>query len=204
MARANPVWRRRRQRLFVPPEACGLLDAVAEACRGRDNALLRWERTARPALAHALACAGIDVAAAEEAIMHLQEQAFDAVRSGRQIGFEPAWMRSILGNAWVAGWRRLERDRARTRDIAAHAAAVERRDDVDVGELREEFDVAMRALPRRFALAIRLRLSGLSLHEVRNSLAVEFGVGVEMARKIDTQALELIGTAFRRQWATSA
>ena len=72
----------RQQRLFVPPEACGLLGAVAEACAGRDDALLRWERDARPVLAQALVRAGVDPASAEDVLMHLQEQALQVVRAG--------------------------------------------------------------------------------------------------------------------------
>ncbi|MCE9637721.1 MAG: hypothetical protein K8T90_18635 [Planctomycetes bacterium] len=190
------TWHGRRQsRLFVPSEACGLLDAVAEACAGRDDALVRWERDARPGLALALARSGLDPASAEEVLMHLQEQAFHVVQAGRRIAFEPAWMRAVLANAWVASRRSLARDRARSRTVAERTATASRGADVNASEAREELDVATGKLPHRFALAIRLRLRGLTVGEVRASLAIELQVGEEMARKIDSRALALLRSA---------
>lgn len=104
-------------------------------------------------------------------------------------------MRAVMANAWVASRRDLARDTARARVLAARAATASRDTDVNAGEVREALDVAAGRLPHRFALAIRLRLRGLTVGEVRASLAIELQVGEEMARKIDSRALALLRSA---------
>lgn len=172
-----------RFRPFVPQDARDLLAAVAAARAGEDSALVRWERDARPVLWRALRRSGFDPASADDAIIHLLEQADRAVRAGRRIAHETAWMSAVLGSARRARRRSAQRAEAAHRRLAAHRPQTYEPQRPE--ELREELLVAARRLRPRFALAIRLRLRGFDAREARAALCVELAVGAEQARRID-------------------
>ena len=176
-----------RQRVFVPREAAGLLDALADAQSGDEAALRRWDRAARPILMRALRRCGFDAASADDAIMHLLEQADRAVRSQRTILLELRWMSAVLASS------RREQRRAGLRATAAIRRLAERvapwYEAPHGEEDREELLVATSRLQPRFAMAIRLRLRGLDAREARVALCVELALGPKQAGRIDTQAL---------------
>lgn len=180
----------RRRRVFVPPEATGLLDALADAQNGDEEALRRWDRAARPILMRALRRRGFDAASADDAIMHLLEQADRAARSPRTILRELRWMSAVLASS------RREQRRAGLRATAASRRLAERivpwYEAPHGDEDREELLVAASRLQPRFAMAIRLRLRGLDAHEARVALCVELALGPKQARRIDTRALALL------------
>lgn len=182
-----------QRRPFVPPSAAGLLAAVATARAGDDSALVRWEIDARPKLWRALRRAGFDPAGADDAITFLLEQADRAARSGQFAQREAAWMSAVLASA------RREQRRTRIRAEEAHRRlatfARQEFEPVRRTELHEELLAASTRLRHRFALAIRLRLSGLDAHEIHVALCVEFDIGLEQARKIDRRSIGLMRAA---------
>ena len=182
-----------RRRVFVPPEVAGLMAALERARCGDEAALGLWDREARPVLMRALRRSGFDAASADDAIMHLLEQADRAVRSGRTITHEVRWMSAVLASA-----RREERRSVR-RALAISRLLPGRTpwwcDPKSAEQDREELLLAASRLRPRFELAIRLRLRGLDARETRVALCVEFALGPEQARKIDRQALVLLRAA---------
>jgi hypothetical protein len=184
------------RRVFVPPEAVGLLHAVATACHD-ETAFHRWEEDARPLLWASLRRAGFDPAGCDDALTYLIERAYAAVRAGREIGCEAAWTAAVLESARRQRRRSYERDAALRRRLACTApwSYEEPRPE----EVREEFAAVANALPQRLSIAIHLRLRGVDRHERRLALSIEFAVGREQARKIDRQSVVRMRTALGRR-----
>ena len=184
-----------RRGVFVPPEAAGLLGAIAAARRGSDHALARWDRDVRPVLIDALERAGADLASADEAVLHLMEEAHVAICGGAEIECECAWMSAVLARAWSRLRRRHERDRVTAALMAERARAAGPIDPRRDAEHREEIEVAAARLPERFALTIRLYLRGLDTREVRTAICAELAVAPEQARRIERSSLDRMRTA---------
>lgn len=144
-------------------------------------------------LMRAMHRAGFDPASADEAILHLLEQAHEAVCAERQIESEAAWMSAVLANTWFQSYRRRARDRTARHRLAAPTGEMNEtwRD----AELHEELDVVAERLPKRFALAIRLYLRGLDAREVRTAICAELAVAPEQARRIERSSFARMRSA---------
>jgi DNA-directed RNA polymerase specialized sigma24 family protein len=184
--------------LFVPPEAAGLLAATEAAARNSDRdeePLRRWERVAKPELVKALGRAGVDPASIDDAVMHLIEQALEAVCAGTRIERELAWMSTVLTSAWLRSRRPISRGRRARLLATARACAEGRWKAGHDEEEREQLEVAAAHLPKRFSLVIRLYLCGLDTREVRTALCAELAVAQEQARRIEVTAFQRMRSA---------